>query len=142
LSDGAGAVFLRIYTAIVYSDKIGAEYIHTPVLSLEHNYNFDFEYEKKWEEYFSFLDKFKKIKNKDIIISINSFTQLFKYFIFYRIFFSERIVFKYKFHNLDSIGLNQSEFIYINNILKKFLNINKYNFDNTNALNVVLVDIL
>lgn len=138
LSDGAGAVFLRIYTAIVYSAKIGAEYVHTPISTLEHNYNFDTKYEKKWEEYFRFLVQYKRIKNTDLIISINSFTQVFIYFIFYKYFYAKRIVFKYKFHNLDTIGLNPSEFISTNNILKSYLNIKKTNFENIPSLNIVI----
>ena len=138
LSDGAGAVFLRIYTAIIYSHKIGGHYFHTPISSLEHNYYNDVEYVSKWEKYFGFLSNYSKIKQTDIIVSIDSFKQIFFYFIYYKFLYAKKIIFKFKFHHPAYINLNPSDFISLNQSLKNCIISNNEKLKNNGKLNIII----
>jgi hypothetical protein len=51
--DGAGAQALAIMSTMVFAEIMHIKYIHTPFAMLQHNYENDVDWEKKWENFFN-----------------------------------------------------------------------------------------
>ena len=51
--DGAGAQTLAIMSTMLFADIMHIKYIHTPFVKLQHNYENDDDWEKKWENFFN-----------------------------------------------------------------------------------------
>jgi hypothetical protein len=58
--DGAGAQALAIMSTMLFAEANKITYVHTPFSKIQHNYENDIEWEKKWEEFFNLgLDEVK-----------------------------------------------------------------------------------
>lgn len=50
--DGAGAQALAVMSTMLFAEANRIKYVHTPFASLQHNYNNENGWEKKWEDFF------------------------------------------------------------------------------------------
>lgn len=53
-SDGVGAQSHAILSTFLFSKLYNIEYVHTPFNRIQHNHKMDPEWERKWEDFFSF----------------------------------------------------------------------------------------
>jgi hypothetical protein len=51
--DGAGAQVLAVMSTMLFAEVNHLKYIHTPFVKLQHNYENDIEWERKWENFFN-----------------------------------------------------------------------------------------
>jgi hypothetical protein len=51
--DGAGAQSLAIMSTILFAEANQIKYLHTPFANIQHNYENDIYWEKKWEDFFN-----------------------------------------------------------------------------------------
>jgi hypothetical protein len=67
--DGAGAQALAVMSTMLFADRMHIQYIHTPFSTLQHNYENDLVWEKKWEEFFNLGDDELKMNDDSLKIS-------------------------------------------------------------------------
>lgn len=118
-TDGMGAQALAIYSAMLYAHIFKLEYYHTPIKSVEHNYDNDPNFTKKIEDFFSFSKDEHLISestSKCTIIDLDNFT--FKTF---------RLILLYLFTNNSIFILKKSHFHnYTNKHVDRYNTIKSY----------------
>ena len=62
-NDGFGAQLQSIISAISYCELHALEYIHTPISSVEHNYDNDKSFESKLEAFINVHPKYRRIQH-------------------------------------------------------------------------------
>lgn len=81
-NDGMGAQAQAIYSAMLYARIVKVKYVHTPIVSAEHNYKELPDWERQIERFFSFSTgeiKAKDINNQFEIVNLFSFSSMLSY---------------------------------------------------------------
>ena len=100
-ADGMGAQAHAIYSAMVYAKVSKSRYLHSSLKRVDHNYEEDNSWEKKIEDYFSFIEE-KNSSNEDnkvwdqaMIVNLNDLFSMLRFvFLFFLISKERAVIFK------------------------------------------------
>lgn len=143
-TDGMGAQVLAIYSAILYSKIFNLKYLHTPIKSVEHNYDNDHNFANKIEDFFSFSKNehvISEIPSKHTIIDIDSFTlNTFRLVLSYLFTRNSTIIFKKShYHNYTNNHVDKYNLIKEELKRKYYTNYKQKNNNKTNSSEKTIV---